>query len=303
MPRTRLHADEVAIDDALARRLLAAQLPDVADLPLTRLASGGTENAVFRLGDQLALRMPLQPSAVDGLLKEVRWMPVVARHLSVETPTVVALGDSSADYPFPWAVVRWLEGSDGLRTPLHRLPGAASDVTRLVGELQAVDTSGAPAPGSKGFGRGLPLVGRDADVRAGLDRCAARNLTDVDRLTTVWEEALAAPPWQDAPVWLHADLIPGNVLVRDGRLAGLLDFGAMATGDPAYDITAAWHLLDAADRETFLTALDVDEATRRRARGLVVGHAVVALPYYLDTHPAMVGTARRGIEQVLSDPD
>ena len=118
---------------------------------------------------------------------------------------------------------------------------------------------------------------------------------------STWDDALAAPAWKGPPVWLHADLIPGNLLVRDGRLAGVLDFGAMATGDPAYDVTPAWHLLDRISRPAFLEIVGADDAMRRRARGLVVSGGVIALPYYLHTNPSMVATARRGIEEVLAD--
>jgi aminoglycoside phosphotransferase (APT) family kinase protein len=161
--------------------------------------------------------------------------------------------------------------------------------------------TGAPPPGSEGFVRGLPLAGRDLAFRGAVAQC--QGLIDVRTVSEVWDDALAAPDWDGPPVWLHADLIPGNVLVREGRLAGVLDFGAMATGDPAYDVTAAWHLLDGASRAAFCEVVEPDEATCRRARGLVVSGAVIALPYYLHSNPSMVATARRGIEQVLADLD
>ncbi len=158
--------------------------------------------------------------------------------------------------------------------------------------------TGAPQPGPPGFGRGLPLVRRDAAFRASLAECA--DLIDVEEVAQVWDDALAAPVWDGPPVWLHADLIPGNLLVRDGRLAGVLDFGAMATGDPAYDVTPAWHLLDRASRPAFREIVGADDATWR-PRGLVVSGGAIALPYYLHTNPAMVATARRGIGEVLAD--
>ncbi|HVQ91321.1 MAG TPA: aminoglycoside phosphotransferase family protein [Mycobacteriales bacterium] len=297
----RLHADEVDIDVALAARLIAEQLPGYARLPLRRIASGGTDNAVFRLGAELAVRMPLRPGAVDGVRKEVRWLPVIAPHLTLPIPEVVAIGEPGAGYPFPWAVLRWLPGQDALTAPFRSLADTAVALGRFVAELQSIDVAGAPPPGAEGFSRGLPIAGRDAVFRASLARCDG--LVDVARVAAIWDDALSAPPWDGPPVWLHADLIPGNLLVRDGRLAGILDFGTMATGDPAYDVTPAWHLLDQANRRTFLDLVGADAATRRRARGLVVSGGVIALPYYLDSNPAMVTTARHGIAAVLSDPD
>ncbi len=299
MPPPRLHEDEVDIDASLARRLMVEQMPEYGGLPLRRVLSGGTDNAVFRLGADLAIRMPLHPSAVGGLLKEVRWLPLVADHLSLAVPEVVSLGEPGEGYPFPWVVARWLEGEDALTRPIGSIREAALTLGQFVTELQGVDMTDAPPPGAEGFIRGLPLVGRDSTFRAALAQCAC--LVDVERVSQVWGDALAASEWDGPPVWLHADLIPGNLLVRDSRLVGVLDFGAMATGDPAYDVTPAWHLLDHDTRPEFRAIVGADEATWRRARGLVVSGGVIALPYYLNSNPSMVATARRGIREVLAD--
>ncbi|GAA4351316.1 aminoglycoside phosphotransferase family protein [Angustibacter luteus] len=298
MPPPRLHDDEVEIDIALAQRLVAEQLPRYASLPVRRVASGGTENAVFRLGDDLALRLPLTPGAVGGLLKEIRWLPVVGPHLTLDVPEVVATGAPAADYPFPWAVVRWLPGNDALAEEFTSLADTARRLGEVVLELQAIPD--VPPPGSQeDFGRGGPLVGRDPAFREFIVRCDG--LLDVERVTSIWDDALAAPAWTGPSVWLHADLLPGNLLVRDGVLAGVLDFGAMATGDPAYDITAAWHVLDGPSRRTFREIVQPDDATWLRAQGLVVSGAAIALPYYQHTNPSMVETARRGLAAVVSD--
>ncbi len=299
MPPPRLHHDEVDIDTALAQRLVAEQLPEHARLPLHRVASGGTEHAVFRLGDDLALRMPMTPGAVTGLLKEVRWLATLAPHLSLDVPEVVAMGEPAEDYPFPWAVVCWLPGEDAVSGRLTSLHETAVRLGRFVAELQGIDMIDAPAPGSEGFSRGLPLARADTAVRRVLPQC--EGMIDVRRVVAAWDDALAAPVWDGRPVWLHADLIPPNLLVRDGNLAGVLDFGAMATGDPAYDVTPAWHLLDRDSRPEFLEIVGADDATCRRARGIVVSYAVFALPYYLHTNPTMVAIALRGIEEVLAD--
>ncbi|MGH3387089.1 MAG: aminoglycoside phosphotransferase family protein [Nocardioidaceae bacterium] len=299
MPPTRLHDDEVDIDASLARRLLLAQLPEYGTLPLRRVASGGTENAVFRLGDNLALRMPMRPDAVGSLLNEVRWLSAVADHLSLEVPEVVSTGEPDEGYPFPWAVVRWLEGEDALTGQIDSIRHTSLALGRFVAELQGIDMTDAPPPGADGFFRGLPLLERDTTFRASLAQC--EGLIDVARVAEVWEDALAAGDWDGPPVWLHADLIPGNLLLRDGRLVGVLDFGTMATGDPAYDVTPAWHLLDRDSRPAFREIVGADDATWRRARGLVVSGGVIALPYYLHSNPSMVQTARRGISAVLAD--
>lgn len=295
----RLHADQVDIDESLVRRLLAEQLPAYAALPLRRVRSGGTDNVVFRLGDELAVRMPMHPGGVDGLRKELRWLPVIAPHVSLDVPEFMAEGRPTDGYPFPWAVVRWLRGEDALAGRIGSLRDAALALGQFVRELRSI--AYVPPPRSAGFVRGGPLAERDDAFRAALAQC--EGLLDVERIRAIWEDALAAPHWDGPPVWLHADLIPGNILLRNGRVAGVLDFGVMATGDPAYDVTPAWHVLDRKHRSLFRDRVQADEATWRRARGLVVSGGVIAFPYYLRSNPSMIATARRGIAEVLADVD
>ncbi len=209
------------------------------------------------------------------------------------------MGEPGELFPFPWAVVRWLPGEDALTGRIDSMPDTARTLGRFVGELQDLDITNSPPPRTTGPHRGAPLAGHDEAFRAALAQC--EGLLDVDRVREVWDDALAAPVWDGAPTWLHADLIPGNLLVRDGQLVGVLDFGCLTTGDPAYDITPAWHLLDQESRQVFREVIGPDDGTWRRARGLVVCYAVEALPYYLHSNPAMVATARRGIGEALTD--
>ena len=241
----------------------------------------------------------MTPGAVGGLLKEVRWLPVVAPHVSLAVPEVVGVGEPDEGYPFPWAVVRWLEGQNALAVTFDSMDQLAEDLGGFIRELQSIDMTAAPPPGSEGFVRGVPIAQREEYFRSAIAQCDG--LIDAERVTAIWDDALAAPLWDGAPVWLHADLIPGNLLVKEGRLAGVLEFGAMATGDPAYDITPAWHVLEGDARARFLALTGADQATVRRARGLVVSGGVIAWPYYLHTNPAMVAIARRGIEAVLAE--
>jgi aminoglycoside phosphotransferase (APT) family kinase protein len=299
MPRPRLHEDQVDIDESLLHRLLVEQAPEQAELPLRTVDSGGTEHAVFRVGGELAVRMPLHPNGVGGLLKEIRWLPVLAPHLTIEVPEIVMTGRPSGDYPFPWVMVRWIPGEDALTGRIDSMSDAAETLGRFVAQLRRIDTTGTPVPGTEGFHRGGPLAERDDAFRDALARC--EGLLDVEVVRAVWEDALAAPEWTGPPVWLHADLIPGNLLLRDGRLVAVVDFGTLSTGDPAYDVTPAWHVLDRDGRAVFRRLVDADGPTWRRAQGLVVSGGVIALPYYLNTNPSMVETARRGIGAVLDD--
>lgn len=288
-----MHADQVAIDAALVRRLLARQMPDLAMLPLRRVQGAGTQNALFRLGDAMAVRLPLIAGAVGGLEKEIRWLPMLARRLSLEVPEVLRTGGPDEGYPFPFTVQTWLEGRDAAASPPEQ-DEAADRLAALLAELADLD----PSDGPTGE-RGGPLVERDEPVRAALDQC--RGLIDTARAAALWDTALAVPPFRGRPVWLHGDLIPANMLVRDGRLAGLLDFGSLTRGDPAYDLIPAWFLLDPPARARLRAALRPGPDTWARARGLVLSQSLLALPYYLKSNPGMVALARRGITQVLAE--
>jgi aminoglycoside phosphotransferase (APT) family kinase protein len=281
----RVHADELDVDETLVRALLAEQFPGWADLPLER-AGDGTVNVIYRLGEELSVRIPRRdgPETEDDL--EFRWLPLLAPQLPVAIPRPVARGRPGAGYPWFWSVHTWLQGD------LPTGPLAVADVAGLVSALQRIELPGAPEPA---YGRGRPLADRDAYVRAALER------VDAPGALELWERAVSAPGWEHEPVWVHADLDRRNVLVRDGRLAAVLDWGGVGVGDPAADVMVAWKLVDAEERERFRELVGVDDATWLRAQGWVVSQALSALGYYtLDTNPAIVGEATRWLAEVLA---
>ncbi|WNM40223.1 aminoglycoside phosphotransferase family protein [Micromonospora halotolerans] len=287
-----MHKDEVRTDAALVRRLIAGQFPQWADRPVTPVPSGGTDNAIYRLGDALTVRLPRIESAVKQVAFEHEWLPVLAKHLPVAVPQPCAVGRPADGYPWPWAVHRWVDGdhpTEGNTDPR----GFAADLGDLVAGLRRADTAGARA----GYRSG-PLRGRDAYLREWTE--AARGMVDVDAVLAIWEEALAAPVWHGPPVWTHGDLLPGNVLVRDGRLRGLIDFGAAGVGDPACDAMAAWTLLDPDARDVFRETAGFDDATWARGKGWALTF-ISALTYYRETNPAMYALAQRAVGAVLSD--
>jgi aminoglycoside phosphotransferase (APT) family kinase protein len=281
----RVHADELDVDETLVRALLAEQFPGWADLPLER-AGDGTVNVIYRLGEELSVRIPRRdgPETEDDL--EFRWLPLLAPQLPVAIPRPVARGRPGAGYPWFWSVHTWLQGD------LPTGPLAVADVAGLVSALQRIELPAAPEPA---YGRGRPLADRDAYVRAALER------VDAPGALELWERVVSAPGWEHEPVWVHADLDRRNVLVRDGRLAAVLDWGGVGVGDPAVDVMVAWKLVDAEERERFRELVGVDDATWLRAQGWVVSQALSALGYYtLDTNPAIVGEATRWLAEVLA---
>jgi aminoglycoside phosphotransferase (APT) family kinase protein len=290
-----MHTDELEIDDALVRRLLARQFPAWAGLPIQALPFGGTDNAIYRLGDELSVRLPRRGRWTSHVLdKEFAWLPRLAPLLPLAVPTPVGRGAPAEGYPHEWAVYDWLDGEDATSAPLDPAR-AAVDLAGFIRALQAVDPAGAPPA----EGRGGPLAPHDAGTRAAIEQLG--DSIDAAAATAVWEEALAAPGWDRPPVWIHGDLDARNLLVGDGRITGVLDWSAACAGDPACDVKAAFAVLDAGTRPVFRRLLDVDDATWTRARGWAVSQAVIALPYYLDTYPAIVAEARRWLSEALAD--
>jgi aminoglycoside phosphotransferase (APT) family kinase protein len=285
-----MHADELEIGEALVQRLLAAQFPAWADLPLRRVEPRGTVNAIFRLGDQLAVRLPRRDGPTVPGSKEFDWLPKLAPLLPVEVPLPLAQGRPWDEYPWFWEIHTWLEGETVPVAEIDAIQGAR-DLAALIGTMQQLDPAGAPR------GRGVSLAERDEEIRYWLAQF------DGDPIVTAeWERALAAPPWDGPPVWHHGDLDVRNWLVRDGRISGVIDWGAMGVGDPACDVMVAWKLHSPAARDAFREALPTDDATWERARGWVLSQAVAILAYYtLENNPTLFNEAERWLDLALSE--
>jgi aminoglycoside phosphotransferase (APT) family kinase protein len=293
---TRLHADQIDTSVTLVQRLVEEQFPQWSDLTVRRVEAFGTDHHLYRLGDDLVARLPIIGWAVDQARSDERWLPVLAPHLPVALPVPLAVGEPGHGYPFPWAVVPWIPGT----TPDEGTDrvALARDLAGFVRALHAVDASDGPP--KTGTSRGTPLAGLDDGVRSTLAASVA--LADIaDRVLAVWEEAVAAPAYDGPPVWIHGDLMTGNLLVQDGRLSAVIDWGGLGTGDPAPDLCPAYWLFDGAIRAEYVAAVGYDDATLRRARGWIIAPAVTGVDYYAETFPAMARTARASVEAVLGD--
>jgi aminoglycoside phosphotransferase (APT) family kinase protein len=289
-----MHADEVETDAELVRALLESQHPQWADLPITRVASAGTDNAVYRLGDDLAVRLPRIHWAVDNVAKERRWLPVLAPHLPLSVPLPVAAGAPEEAFPYPWGVVEWLPGEMASLDRLDDSTQAARDLAAFVRALRSVDPAGAPLPV-----RGLPVRAGDAMVRIGL--AGLRGEVDGEAVADAWDRVLAAPDYGGPPVWFHGDLAYLNLLARDGRLSAVIDWGTCGAGDPAIDCLPAWALFSSDARAVYREELGVDDATWERGKGWVL-QGVYGIQYYRETNPVLDTEQIRAIEAVLSEP-
>ncbi|HEY1174826.1 MAG TPA: aminoglycoside phosphotransferase family protein, partial [Phytomonospora sp.] len=294
---TKLHDDEVDIDAALVARLLADQFPRWADRRL-RAAPSGTDNITFRLGEDLAVRLPRTPGTQHQIGLDSTWLPRLAPHLPLAVPELLALGEPGEGYPFTWGVYRWLDGED------FDLDGvdpaqAAADLAGFVHSLQAIDATGAPVPADDPFARGTPLGPRDALFREALDEL--RDEFDTGLVLAAWERSLEADTWSGPPVWIHGDLMSGNLLMRGGRLSAVIDFATLRAADPAGDLLAAWYVFDETSRQTYRAELGVDDDTWARARGWALSLSLIAIPYYRKRFPDQVSGSPALIAETLAD--
>ena len=288
---SKMHVDEVDTNVPLVVQLLTSQFPQWANLPIEPAHSAGTGNALYRLGDDMVVRLPRIPSAVGQVDKEQKWLPRLAPRLPIDIPIPLAKGKPSDGYPWQWSVYRWLEGEDATTARIADPRQAATDLAQFITALQQIEASDGPAPGEHNFFRGVPLAMRDQQTREAIT--ALQDMIDVGEATAAWDAAIETPAWNGQPVWLHGDLHAGNLLVQQGRLSAVIDFGGLGVGDPACDVMAAWTLLSAESRAIFRELLQVDGATWSRGRGWALSFGLIALPYYQTTNPVLAGIAIR----------
>jgi aminoglycoside phosphotransferase (APT) family kinase protein len=294
-----MHADEVDTDVSLVGRLLAAQFPQWADLPIEPVHSAGTDNAIYRLGEDMAVRLPRIHWAIAQVDKEHLWLPRLAPLLPLAIPVPLAKGTPGEGYPWHWSVYGWLEGENAAIERIADLRQAATDLAQFILSLHRIDPTGGPPPGPHNSNRGEPLAMRDSRTREAI--ASLNTVLDTDAVTAAWDVALQTPAWHGPPVWIHGDLSPLNLLVQEGRLSAVIDFGCLGVGDPACDLQVAWSLFSDESRNAFRAALAVDDATWARGRGWALSLGLMALPYYQSTNPVLAGIARRAINEVLAD--
>lgn len=262
------------ITAAVVACLVCEQRPDLAHLPIVPVDVDGWDNSTFRVGEGLLARLPTDDGYVSAVDKEHRWLPVLGPRLPVEIPEPVTRGVPGCGFPRPWSLYRWLPGETAAGDRVGDLDGFARDVAGFLTALRSVDPTGGPPAGAHSFGRGGPPQVYDADVRGSLD--ALPSDVRVGDVLRVWDAAVAAP-FDGPPRWFHGDLAPSNLLVRDGRLHGVIDFGTCGVGDPACDLVLAWTFFDGATREVFRQALGTDDGAWARGRGWALWKALLTL--------------------------
>ncbi|MGP3934414.1 aminoglycoside phosphotransferase family protein [Nonomuraea sp. KM88] len=285
------------ITDALARRLVDTQFPQWAGLPLKLLDPAGSDHVIYRLGEQLSVRLPRHAGAIGQAAKELEWLPRLAPHLPLAIPVPVGVGEPDFGYPWRWAVSRWLEGEVATVEALAHSSAAAVRLAEFLAALQQFAADDVRTLQVRDDLTGQSLKSRDQATRAAIAQVG--DVFDATAMTGLWERALHAPAWDRPPVWFHGDFHTGNLLTVDGRLNAVIDFGGLGIGDPACDLTIAYTLMSAGSRAAFRAALGVDDATWTRGRGWALTTGLNAYTSYAAVNPRIAAQTARQITEAL----
>lgn len=283
-----------SINVSLVSRLIATEFPQWADLLIKPVPSAGTQHALYRLGEDMLVRLPHVQEAESQAPKEFQWLPILAPRLPLTIPTPLFLGHPAEGYPWHWSIYRWLEGEAAITGRTGNPRRAATDLGKFISALQRVNPAGGPPSG-----RGVSLAERDSYTRTAIT--SLREMIDPDAATTAWEASLAASAREATPVWTHGDLFPGNLLFRDGQLSAVIDFGDAGLSDPACDMLGAWSFLPADAHKFFRAELSMSDATWVRGRGWALSIALLALLHFRRTNDQIANVAMKVVRETLAD--
>lgn len=273
---THQTSDNPEITLSLVTDLIKEQFPQWAHLSIKPVEFGGHDNRTFRLGQEMSIRLPSATEYALKVQKEQTWLPILAPHLSFSIPQPLAMGHPTKHYPWNWSVYKWIEGASANLVLVDEpdLQQIAVSLAQFLNELYTIDATGGPVTGPHNFYRGASPLVYDAQTKSAIAQL--QDSIDVNAATTVWEKAISST-WSKSPVWIHGDLSAGNILLKNGRLAAVIDFGGMGTGDPACDLVIAWTFLTKESRNIFRSHLPLDPDTWARARGWALWKALITL--------------------------
>ncbi len=287
---------DITVD--LVSGLVRTQFSQWAQLPIRPVEVDGWDNATFRLGDTMSVRLPSAEHYVEAVAKEHCWLPILAPQLPLPVPQPLAMGAPGSGFPWPWSVYRWIDGTPVTTETITDLPQFAADLADFLTALYKLDPADGPPPGTHNFFRGGPLTVYDGEMREQLN--ALNGHIDTALAAEVWRDALTAA-WHGSPVWFHGDAQPGNLLLDHGRLSAVLDFGGCGVGDPACDTTIAWTFLSGDSSRIFRERLPLDSATWVRGRGWAIWKATKVLVAALDNDPQDAALTMGVIQKILAD--
>lgn len=290
---------KIAVNVALVQHLINAQFPQWAELPIKPVEFSGWDNRTFHLGETKCVRLPSAEGYSPQAAKEQHWLPILAPHLPLPIPTLLAQGQPDKYFPWKWGVYRWIDGETANIKRIDNVDEFAKTLAHFLRSLQRIDPTGGPQAGAHSYFRGAPLLVYDKETRNAI--AVLQNEVDTTIAKEIWEVALASTG-QGSPVWFHGDVASGNLIVREGRLSAVIDFGCCGVGDPSCDLVIAWTLLSGSSREVFRNKLNMDEASWYRGRGWALWKALITLQEHLRTgNETKVNDARNTINAVFND--
>lgn len=290
--------EKIVITDALVHSLVNMQFPQWKDLPIRPVAHSGWDNRTFHLGQHMLVRMPSAREYALQVEKEQQWLPKLAPFLPLPIPMPLGLGEPANDYPWKWSVYSWIPGENASASNINNLEHFAADLAQFLIALQQIDSTNGPAPGPHSFYRGGSLTTYDSETRNAIT--ALKDKINTDAATEIWETALATQ-WTGSPVWVHGDISTGNLLVQNGRLSAVIDFGQLTTGDPACDLAIAWTFFKDKSRSIFESALSLDSNTWARGRAWALWKALIVYAQLPGTNPLEIENSKQIIDEILTD--
>ncbi len=284
------------IDTVLVRQLIDSQIPQWKHLTIKPVANSGWDNRTFHLGDAMLVRTPSAEIYADKIEKEFRWLPILAPLLPNPIPVPLVMGKPNADFPWQWSVYKWLEGQTVATAKNIDLDTLAKDLGLFLKALYTIDPTGGPAAGEHNFYRGGSLKVYDDQVQKALS--ILKNKIDAEKAHSIWKSAIATQ-WEKAPVWIHGDVAVGNLLVQNGKLSAVIDFGGLAIGDPACDLAIAWTLFKNSSRDLFKEATSLDQATWNRGKAWALWKALIIAAEVIDGPPIEKEQCWQTIDTIL----
>tara|TARA_R110002050_G_scaffold118195_4_gene235498 strand:- start:13881 stop:14768 length:888 start_codon:yes stop_codon:yes gene_type:complete len=291
-----MHKNEAKINIDIVKDLVYLQFPKWKKEPIKEVTHSGTDNIVYKLGKDRCIRFPRTKQGEYQIKEEQKWLPKLRPELPLNTPRLIDIGKPDNNYPYVWSIYDWIEGAEAYDNKPIDLNDTAKLLANFINSLHKISAKFAPQAR-----RGLPLISQNDDVQQAI--LDLKSLYDPKAIASLWKNCLQAPEWHKPGVWLHGDLLPSNLIVKEGKLHGIIDFGLFGKGDPACDLIPAWCLFDAASRETFKDHLNIDENTWTRGRGWALSIALIIIPYYTQTNPKLVSIAKNMIDQILEEWD
>jgi len=292
------HNNILHIDTSLVHKLIATQFPQWTHLPISSVKHGGWDNRTFHLGEHMSVRLPSAAQYADKVEKEQYWLPRLAHYLPLPIPTPIAMGKPTQDYPFPWSIYRWIDGQIASAEHINDMNQFAADLAHFLNALEKIDTTNGPIAGPHNFYRGGSLKIYDAETQQAIDKLD--DAIDAHIVKKIWQLTLAST-WNKSPVWVHGDIAPSNLLVKNGELTAVIDFGGLGIGDPACDFAIAWTFFESESKDIFRTTLAVDDDTWNRARGWALWKALITYAQLAGTDVSKKEESKLIIDTIIKD--